>query len=168
VCLGKWWSYRNNVLLFAVTIDGNNKTLLLAYAVVLVENAWNWTWFLDCLSEHFHGIRIVQSDADKGIRSTDCQQVLAYNHITACRCVFHMLENCKVPKSKQTERRLVLDMAKAFTSEGYHKKKEELSQMSAGGQAIADWFDEWKHEFATYCKFDEHILCTHSSSILTN
>ncbi|XP_075084700.1 uncharacterized protein LOC142167959 [Nicotiana tabacum] len=43
VCKGK--------LLVAVCKDGNNQILLLAWAVVEVENKFNWTWFLRLLKD---------------------------------------------------------------------------------------------------------------------
>ena len=37
----------------AVTYDGNNKIVILAYAVVDVENKDNWVWFHERLREDF-------------------------------------------------------------------------------------------------------------------
>lgn len=43
--------------------------MVLALAVVAVENAENWVWFKEQLEDDFPGIRVWMNDADKGIRS---------------------------------------------------------------------------------------------------
>jgi MULE transposase domain len=140
-----------HVLMFAVTMDGNNKTLLLAYAVVFVENKDNWLWFLQALISDFPGIQVIQSDADKGIRSGDCKQLLQLHNILPGRCVYHMYENCKKDCTVKMEYRgKVFDLAKACTLEGYQKKKDELSQMGNGANDVAQWFHARKNEYATH------------------
>jgi MULE transposase domain len=146
-----------HILLFAVTIDGNNKVLLLAYAVVSSENENNWSWFVGKLCIDFPGITVIQSDADKGIRSNICQEVLEGNDIIPGRCVFHMLQNCPGAKGSKLVRRLVLELAKSSTHEGYLLKLEELSRR--GLTDVATWFNARRKQYATYCKFSSSYNC---------
>jgi hypothetical protein len=95
--------------------------------------------------------------ADKGIRSNICQEVLEGNDIIPGRCVFHMLQNCPGAKGSKLVRRLVLELAKSSTHEGYLLKLEELSRR--GLTDVATWFNARRKQYATYCKFSSSYNC---------
>ena len=60
-----------HIILVAVTYDANNEIVILAFAVVDVENKDNWVWFHDHLTEDFPNFNVIMCDADKGISSHD-------------------------------------------------------------------------------------------------
>lgn len=45
------------VVLIAVTFDGNNQVVVLAFAIMDVENAANWVWFKEQLDRDFPGYK---------------------------------------------------------------------------------------------------------------
>ena len=57
-----------HIILIAVTYDAYNEIVILAFALVDVENKDNWVWFHDRLSEDFPDFNVIMCDADKGIR----------------------------------------------------------------------------------------------------
>ena len=58
-------------LLAAITLDGNNKTLLLTWGIVPGETIKHWTWFATYLMEDFSSMKqpsiIIMSDRNKGL-----------------------------------------------------------------------------------------------------
>ena len=54
-----------HIILIAVTYDACNEIVILAFAVVDVENKDNWVWFHDRLTEDFPGFDVIMCDADK-------------------------------------------------------------------------------------------------------
>ena len=85
-----------HTLLFAVSYDGNNELVHLAYCVCDVENANNWQWFLSKLIQDFPGSFCCLGDFDKGLQSDEVQLLLRNNSIFFSRCVRHMQPNCKL------------------------------------------------------------------------
>ena len=73
------------MVLIAVTFDGNNEIIILAFAIVPVENADNWVWFKECLEKDFPGIKVWMSDADKGITSN------AFSLSKVRTCLFYLV-----------------------------------------------------------------------------
>ncbi|XP_019242569.1 PREDICTED: uncharacterized protein LOC109222702, partial [Nicotiana attenuata] len=78
-------------LLVAVSKDGNNQMFPIAWAVVEVENTFNWTWFLKCLSEDL-GLQdgrdlTMMSDMQKGLINAvrdllpECEHRMCARHI---------------------------------------------------------------------------------------
>ena len=61
------------ILLVAAVLDRNNEILLIAQAVVSIENADNQTWFLKEMKLSFKGIDLEDmvfiSDRDKGLQT---------------------------------------------------------------------------------------------------
>jgi hypothetical protein len=58
----------NHIVLLAVTHDGNNKLVLLAYAVCNVENEDNWTWFGELIAQNFKRLKHLWSTMRKGYK----------------------------------------------------------------------------------------------------
>jgi hypothetical protein len=143
-----------HTLLFAVTMDGNNQILLLAFAAVDVENESNWVWFTETLIGDFPGIEVFQSDADKGITSHTFQELLSQHQIRHGRCVKHMFENCRTKIGQtlsQPVRDKIMGMAKAYTREQYDCIKSHLvSLKDKAAAAAAEWFDSRRDDFATH------------------
>jgi len=83
-------------LLFAVGIDGNGESLLLAWGVVESENTESWTWFLENLKSVIPetvGMTLI-SDRDKGLLTAD--RAVYGNGINQLICCFHLKGNfCK-------------------------------------------------------------------------
>jgi MULE transposase domain len=59
------------ILLVASMIDSNNEILLIAWAIVSIEDTENWTWFLEHIEKCFYEIgnegMVIISDKDKGL-----------------------------------------------------------------------------------------------------
>jgi hypothetical protein len=72
-------------LLVAVTRDGNNKTLPLAWAIVPGESTEHWSWFLEHLEQAFPvmgspGLTLI-SDREKGLKNAVEEHfLLAYHY----------------------------------------------------------------------------------------
>jgi hypothetical protein len=56
-------------LLVISILDGNNEILPIAWAMVLIEDMENWTWFLDHIKQSFKDINcedmVLINDKDK-------------------------------------------------------------------------------------------------------
>jgi hypothetical protein len=63
----------DQVVLLAVTYDGNNNQILLLYAIVTSETEDNWVWFRHKLEQDFPGLYILVADYTKGIESHQFQ-----------------------------------------------------------------------------------------------
>ena len=62
------------IILLAVMFDAVNEIVILAFAVVNVENKDNWIWLHKKLQEDFPGFNVLMLDADKkGITSIKFQ-----------------------------------------------------------------------------------------------
>ena len=46
-----------HIILLAVAFDGNNQLIILAFAIVAIEDADNWVWFKECLETDLPGCR---------------------------------------------------------------------------------------------------------------
>ena len=83
-------------LLFAVGIDRNGESVLLAWGVVESENTESWTWFLENSKSAIPetvGMTLI-SDRDKGLLAAN--QAVYGNGINRLICSFHLNENfCK-------------------------------------------------------------------------
>jgi hypothetical protein len=70
-----------HIVLLAVSHDGNNELVLLAYAICDVENERNWTWIGQQLAKDFEGAKAVVADFDKGIQAMPSNQLcLVWGH----------------------------------------------------------------------------------------
>ena len=83
-----------HTMLIAVSFDGNNQIVVLAFAACDIENTSNWCWFLSRLLQDFPGIHVFQADADKGIESIQFKNMLAGIHALPGRCALHLARNC--------------------------------------------------------------------------
>ena len=63
----------DQVVLLAVTYDGNNNQILLLYAIVTSETKDNWVWFRCQLEQDFPGSHVLVADYTKGIESHQFQ-----------------------------------------------------------------------------------------------
>ncbi|CAI5993353.1 unnamed protein product [Closterium sp. NIES-65] len=91
-------SAQKSVLLIAVTIDGNQEILLLAWALVESENKDAWTWFLKLFLEGFpewahRDDASIISDRDKGLVPA-AREVMPI-HIPHYFCAWHLEQNLK-------------------------------------------------------------------------
>jgi MULE transposase domain/SWIM zinc finger len=154
ICDGTFTKVRlfKHILLIAVTFDGNNMAVILAYAVVDVENADNWTWFKECLEQDFPGIRVWMSDADKGIYSEQFSLSLSQSdEMKLSRCIRHLAENCKLACNgpmNENNKKLIGDLAKQRTARGYSVVLEEINSIN---KQWASYLNEKREQFATYC-----------------
>ena len=139
-----------HIILIAVTYDGNNEIVILAFAVVDVENKDNWVWFHERLREDFPSFEVIMCDADKGITSYDFQLSQDEAEALTSRCARHLAENCREAckfTMNSTHKNLILSLAKCRTEETY---LECLDKIRGHHREWADWLDERKHEFAAY------------------
>ncbi|GJZ56575.1 hypothetical protein Tco_0611768 [Tanacetum coccineum] len=83
-------------LLTAIGRDANNQMYPIAWAVVQVENAENWCWFISLLAEdlelgHGTGITVI-SDSHKGLLDVVSEWLPNAEHM---KCTRHVFENFK-------------------------------------------------------------------------
>ena len=146
-----------HIILIAVTFDGNNEIVILAFAVVDVENKDNWCWFHERLSEDFADFEVIMCDADKGITSHDFQ--LSQDEVQALtsRCARHLAENCREAckyTMNANQKNLIILLAKCRTEEHY---LEYLDKIRSIHKEWADWLDQRKHEFAAYIFLQQEV-----------
>jgi Transposase, Mutator family len=120
---------RNNcfkqVVLITTAYDGNNNIVVLAFAIVDVEDGDNWTWYKEQLEEDFLGISIWMSDKGKGITSNAFQLNLSQSvdEFAVSRCARHIAENCKEQCKKglmnEHYKKMIINLAKSITEETY-------------------------------------------------
>ncbi|CAI5988492.1 unnamed protein product [Closterium sp. NIES-64] len=91
-------SAQKAVLLIAVTIDGNQEILSLAWALVESENKDAWTWFMKLFLEGFpewarKDDASIISDRDKGL--VPAAREVMPSHIPHYFCAWHLEQNLK-------------------------------------------------------------------------
>ena len=146
-----------HIILIAVTYDANNEIVILAFAVVDVENKDNWIWFHDRLTTDFPGFNVIMCDADKGITSHDFQLSQEEVEALTSRCARHLAENCRESckyTMNSSHKNMILSLAKCRTEEVY---LECLDRIRSVHHEWADWLDERKHEFAAYLFLKKHV-----------
>ena len=107
-----------HIILIAVTYDGNNEIVILAFAVVDVENKDNWVWFHEHLSQDFPSFDVIMCDADKGITSYDFQLSQDEAEALTSRCARHLAENCREAckyTMNSSHKNMILSLAKCRT-----------------------------------------------------
>ncbi len=82
------------ILLVAATLDGNNEILPLAWAIVPIENADHWTWFLKEMKLSFEEVgsegMVFISDRDKGLQTAVHEVFPESYHSHCCQ---HLADN---------------------------------------------------------------------------
>lgn len=143
-----------HIILIACTFDGNNQVTILAFAIVPVEDADNWTWFKVKLDADFPGYTIWISDADKGIRSQQFSLSLSQtteDDVVVSRCTRHLSdncrENCKSGPMNNDHQLMILNLAKARTHELYNVRLEAIRDIN---EPWADYLDRRSDEFCTF------------------
>ena len=149
-----------HTLLFAVSYDGNNELVHLAYCVCDIENTENWQLFLSKLIVDFPACTCVLGDFDKGLQSSEVQSLLRHHGILFSRCVRHMQGNCKLshPIGRGNNRvyeSLTMQLAKARTEEYFLFPLEELGT-KIGNEQMEWWFDR-RHQYATHCFLEKGV-----------
>jgi hypothetical protein len=146
----------NHIVLLAVTHDGNNELVLLAYAICDVENEDNWTWFGEQIAQNFERAKAIVADYDKGIQSCAFQAIVSRMGTKFSRCVRHMIANARDHGVKHKIPDVVTDavyeLAKCRTREAYQKCFLKLRDID---EDVALWFDERKDQFASYLFLEE-------------
>jgi Transposase, Mutator family len=147
-------SIKQQIVLLAVTFDGNNQLVILAYAVVSAENADNWVWFKERLDSDFPKFyNVWMSDANKGITSEAFSFSMSQSDdsedFVLSRCAWHLAENCKENckscSMNEEHKNMIIDLAKARIEEDYQQHLDSIRQAN---NAWADWLDKRKWEFA--------------------
>ncbi len=115
-------------LLAAVTLDGNNKTLPLAWAIVPGESTEHWSWLLEHLGQAFPSMRspgqTLISDRGKGIENAvEKHFPLAYH----CYYSFH-LANVVQTRYGQVCRKLFWKAVYATTESAFNDALKEMGE----------------------------------------
>lgn len=139
-----------HVVLLAVTFDGNNQLVTLAFAIVPVEDSNNWVWFKEHLDADLPGCNVWMPDADEGIRSNafslSVSQTL--DEFVLSRCARHLSENCREScesgAMNEDHKRAIVELAKTRTWDQHNVRLNAL-----GNEQWQKCPHERKHEFAT-------------------
>ena len=140
-----------HIILFAVTFDGNNQLVTLAFAIVAVENSDDWVWFKECLDDDFPGHDVWMSDADKGIHSNafSISMSQTQDEFVLSRCTRHLAENCRETcegPMNEHQKNMIIRLAKARTQT---QCQERLSEIEAINEQWAQCLHSRQDEFAT-------------------
>jgi MULE transposase domain len=145
---------RNNcfkhIVLIATSYDANNQIVILAFAIVEVENAESWVWFKEQLELDFADIEVWMSDADKGIRSNAFSMSMSQSTSAAfqlSRCARHLAENCRENcrgTMNETHNGMIVELAKSMTEEVYSRRLEAIRAIN---EEWAGYLDRHKHEY---------------------
>jgi MULE transposase domain len=151
---------RNNcfkhIILLCTSFDANNNLVLLAFAIVEMENSDNWVWFKEQLEDDLPGINVWMSDADKGIRSNDFALSMSQSTeaFVLSRCARHLAgncqENCKGTMN-ETHKTLIVQLAKSMTEEVYNRRLEEIRGIN---EQWAEYLDRRKQQYVSYLFLD--------------
>ena len=153
VCDGTFTKSRGfkHIILIAVTYDGNNQVVILAFAIVDAENAENWVWFKQCLDDDFPGYDIWMSDADKGITSNafalSMSQSDGVPFLLSRSCARHLAENCREAckgSMNEEHKSMIIDLAKSRTEDSYQKR---LAVIESLNKEWAEYLHGRKHQF---------------------
>ena len=141
----------DQVVLLAVTYDGNNNQILLPYANVTSETEDNWVWFRRQLEQDFPGSYVLVADYTKGIESHQFQGDIRNSGCMFARCFKHLSENAEKAMSGIKGRG---DIAACIYKMGRARTKQEYERTLQDFQALhleaAEWFDKRHHLFASY------------------
>ena len=137
----------------AVSKDANNNQVVLAFGHYQKENYEMWSSFIGQLKRDFPNIKVILSDAQKGIEA--CQNM--YPPVRFSRCAKHLLENAKKndlgPITEDFQVQFWV-MTKAATAEAYNDAYARAAQIN---KKAADWINERKEQFAEHVFAQEGI-----------
>ncbi|XP_050233526.1 uncharacterized protein LOC126682013 [Mercurialis annua] len=149
-------------LLCAVGRDGNNQIFPLAWAVVSVENKFNWGWFLKCLKYDLplgdgKGYTII-SDMQKGLEIAIEEQLPEIEHRMCARHVYASWAK----KWKGEERKIEFwKCAKSTYVEELRKNLKLLELM--GDEIVQDFLD---YDIEKFCK--PYFRCDIKCDVIDN
>jgi hypothetical protein len=146
----KTTSHFGHTFFLAVTYDGNNETVLLAFAICDSESDDNWIWFLLNLMKDFPGIQILLLGSKQAIENPNFQHLLQLISAKVSRCVQSLILDYpeKIPKN---DRILIRKMALACTPELYNTYLQVVRKRNP---QAATWFDERKDQFVSFSFLD--------------
>lgn len=144
-------SHFRHIILLAVTFDGDNQLVILAFAIVDAETAENWVWFKENLDGSFTRKRVWMSDADKSTRSNRFSLSVSQDtdDMTLSRCARHISENCREScegSMNEGHKELIIQLTKGRAVAEHNKR---LALIAKENQQWADWLDSRQDEFAT-------------------
>jgi hypothetical protein len=114
----KVMSHFGNTFFLAVTDDGNNGIVLLAFALCNSESDNSWIWFLLNLMRDFPGIQILLLGSKQAIKNPNFQHLLQLISAKVSQCVQSLI--CNYPgKILKDDWILIGKMALACTPELY-------------------------------------------------
>ncbi|CAI5479649.1 unnamed protein product [Closterium sp. Yama58-4] len=134
-------SAQKAVLLVAVTLDGNQKVLLLAWGLVESENKESWTWFLKhfidgCPEWTQRKHASIISDRDKGL--VPAAREVMPSHIPHYFCAWHLEQNLRRFKAKAQKyfwrlERSTYEGARAYVFAAGRQGRREARNARHGG-----------------------------------
>ena len=135
------------VLMCATTLDPNKNMLVLAQAILPTENFEHWDYFLYHLKTANVGdnIKFIMSDRDKGLIAAVRTN---FPDVPHGKCLRHLSENFKKKFGSEISYHLER-MARAYTTEAYTNKRQEIANMSKGVEMI-HWIDN--NEPGMWCR----------------
>lgn len=141
-----------HTILLAVTHDGNNDLVPLAYAFCPTENRENWAWFLQLLKTDFPGIEVLVADDDEGIQSAEFQGIICSIQALFGHCLKTLADSAaqvmrNANNFKPNEETIVFKLCRARTEAMYEIYHVALSNLNP---ELAEWFDSRKDLFASY------------------
>ncbi len=116
------------VLLAAVTLDGNNQALPLAWGIVPRECEEHWSWFLAHLRRVFPSMSspgiVIISNRDKGLEGAGAANFPLAQHLHCCQ---HLADNVQT-RYRQACRKLFWKAAYAITESAFKEALREIGE----------------------------------------
>jgi hypothetical protein len=131
-------------LLLACTLDSNNKILPLTWAIVLIEDGENWSWFLCHLKHSLFELdtegTVIIIDQDKGLLIA-IQNVLL--NVNPSHCSQHLADNVQKHYGLAC-RNLFWGAAYVYTE---YKFEESMEKIKKENQEAYDYLNKISHTF---------------------
>ncbi|XP_025666853.1 uncharacterized protein [Arachis hypogaea] len=140
-------------ILTACGQDANNHILVIAYAIVSVENKDNWKWFLELLHNDLGDYRENKlcfiSDMQKGLITT-VQEVFPRVHHRFC--VWHLWRNFSKQWSSTELKDLVWECARSRTTTEFNRNMNRVKLINIKAW---EYLDKWPKDAWTKAHFSE-------------